>query len=74
MIYSELDLEKDLLSVTNGNDMNMIQKKCRDSELDWTKVSENIKVLYQKTWDKLLDCPKEYKENKNIHYEIKKKG
>ncbi len=70
MKYSEEDLISDLKNAQNGNDMNRIRRNCREAGVDWSALSSETKKLYADTQTRIAPCPKEYKENPQVHYDI----
>lgn len=73
MKYSENELMDDLKEVKTSEDMNKIRGKCISAKLNWDDISLNTKKLFVETQTRIHPCPREYKDNPHIHYEVRMK-
>lgn len=73
MNYSEKELVSDLKEAETGDDMNKIRSKCIYAKMNWDDISIDTKKLFVKTQSRIHPCPQEYKDNPQIHYDVRMK-
>ena len=69
-MFKEEELVKELKAISTGKEFNALQKKLREEKISWDRLQIATKQEFVNAMERIHPCPKEYKENPNIHYEV----